>query len=58
MFQSSFFYHFQVEKAPEEDVAETNQDHTEDANVPVPSPKIKDHRSWEKTTKGKKRTWW
>ena len=41
MFQSSFFYHFQVERAPEEDVAETNQDHTEDANVPVPSPKIK-----------------
>merc|ERR1711971_1541265 len=31
----------QVERAPEEDVAETNQDHTEDANVPVPSPKIK-----------------
>ena len=41
MFQSSFFYHFQVERAPEEDVAETNQDHTEDANVPVPSPNIK-----------------
>merc|ERR1712037_516601 len=31
----------QVEKAPEEDVAETNQDHTEDANVPLPSPNIK-----------------
>merc|ERR1712008_544283 len=31
----------QVERAPEEDLAETNQDHTEDSNVPVPSPKIK-----------------
>merc|ERR1711892_975793 len=31
----------QVERAPEEDLAETNQDHTEDANVPGPSPKIK-----------------
>ena len=30
-----------MERAPEEDLAETNQDHTEDANVPVPSPKIK-----------------
>merc|ERR1739848_15178 len=31
----------QVESAPEEHVAETNQDHTEDSNVPGPSPKIK-----------------
>merc|ERR1712008_400433 len=31
----------QVERAPEEDLAETNQDHTEDSNVPVPSPKVK-----------------
>merc|ERR1711971_543541 len=31
----------QVERAPEEDVAVTNQDHTEDSNVPGPSPKIK-----------------
>ena len=30
-----------MERAPEEDLAETNQDHTEDANVPVPSPKVK-----------------
>ena len=41
MFQSSFFYHFQVESAPEEHVAETNQDHTEDSNHPGPSQKIK-----------------
>merc|ERR1711934_1004686 len=34
----------QVERAPEEDVAETNQDHTEDANVPVPSPKMKKNK--------------
>merc|ERR1712166_717080 len=31
----------QVERAPEEDLAETNQDHTEDSNIPGPSPKIK-----------------
>merc|ERR1711971_1545607 len=31
----------QVERAPEEDVAVTNQDHTEDSNVPGPWPKIK-----------------
>ena len=41
MFQSSFFLPFQVERAPEEDVAVTNQDHSEDSNVPGPSPKIK-----------------
>ena len=41
MFQSSLFFLLQVERAPEEDLAETNQDHTEDSNVPGPSPKIK-----------------
>merc|ERR1712037_841561 len=34
----------QVERAPEEFVAETNQDHTEDATVPVPSPKMKKNK--------------
>merc|ERR1712166_1518871 len=42
----------QVERAPEEDLAETNQDHTEDSNIPGPSPKAKKAKAVPEITGG------